>query len=308
MNPLHMNPFEILSNLHGPAYIAFYLLAVFMATMVAYMVRHYLLDRDKLAGQYSEHELAPLAAALDPYDVAYLLGGSERVLTAALASLSARKVIEIGSSQVALKQDAASASRDAHPIELDIIRKLARGPVSGNQLRAGLGYFCSSIERKLAGPELDLMAGRGTADPSKTIPWLIFLAFAEGLSVPRIFFHDPGRPVGFLVLGAWMFFFASFFWFKGPALKGRGQALLKYLERINDSLRIQNDTNPGSLGYRESALAFALFGSVMMMGDPFQQARSVLSYSTGSSCSSSSGCGSSCGSSCGGGCGGGCGG
>ena len=261
-----MNAFEMLSDLHGPTYIGFYLMAVAMAAMVAYLVRHYLLDRDKLADRYSESDLAPLAASLDPYEVAYLLGGPERVLTAALASLSARNAIEIGSSKVTLKQNAATASKNAHPVELDIIGKLAKGPMSGAQLRASLRYSCMSIERKLSAPELDLMAGRGAADPSKIIPCLIFLAFAEGLGVPRIFFHDPGRPVGFLVLGAWVFLFASFFWFKGPALKGRGQALLKYLQRVNDSLRIQNDTNPGSLGYRESALAFALFGSVMKIG------------------------------------------
>jgi len=44
-----MNAFEMLSDLHGPTYIGFYLMAVAMAAMVAYLVRHYLLDRDKLA-------------------------------------------------------------------------------------------------------------------------------------------------------------------------------------------------------------------------------------------------------------------
>ena len=106
-----MNAFEMLSDLHGPTYIGFYLMAVAMAAMVAYMVRHYLLDRDKLADRYSESDLAPLAASLDPYEVAYLLGGPERVLTAALASLSARNAIEIGSSKVTLKQNAATASK-----------------------------------------------------------------------------------------------------------------------------------------------------------------------------------------------------
>ena len=71
-----MNAFEMLSDLHGPTYIGFYLMAVAMAAMVAYLVRHYLLDRDKLADRYSESDLAPLAASLDPYEVAYLLGGA----------------------------------------------------------------------------------------------------------------------------------------------------------------------------------------------------------------------------------------
>ena len=144
-----MNAFEMLSDLHGPTYIGFYLMAVAMAAMVAYLVRHYLLDRDKLADRYSESDLAPLAASLDPYEVAYLLGGPERVLTAALASLSARNAIEIGSSKVTLKQNAATASKNAHPVELDIIGKLAKGPMSGAQLRASLRYSCMSIERKL---------------------------------------------------------------------------------------------------------------------------------------------------------------
>ena len=91
-----MNAFEMLSDLHGPTYIGFYLMAVAMAAMVAYLVRHYLLDRDKLADRYSESDLAPLAASLDPYEVAYLLGGPERVLTAALVSTEQLAVTHAG--------------------------------------------------------------------------------------------------------------------------------------------------------------------------------------------------------------------
>jgi len=298
-----MNPL----SLPGPAFLALWMLGAFVVAGITYGVRAVIAGR-----RASTTELEALEAGLHPIEVAYLAGGLERAIEAAIAGLvhSGALVVEDG-----------------------VLRTIetAKQPPSDGGYRGGFDKAAlSPVER--------YVLAQVRCDRSATVASLIYAA--DGLdaqlgdrlrtsglllAVPpglRAWVYAPGvlwlglgftklcvgltrdRPVGFLaiLLVAGTVALACL---RLPPRTTRGEQLLRWVKGGAYGLEATSTTAPQQLSGSDLALAYALFG-VQTVGASL--ALLMPSHQRALAATTASAAGSSCGSSCGGGCGGGCGG
>lgn len=91
------NPFD----LPGPEFLGLYLFLLFLASLLAFVLRYWLSKPGGEPPREAEH--------LGPYEIAYLIGGESRAVDAALVSLFKRKLIEVDKDKIRLKQAALNA-------------------------------------------------------------------------------------------------------------------------------------------------------------------------------------------------------
>ncbi|MBS2006204.1 MAG: TIGR04222 domain-containing membrane protein [Cyanobacteria bacterium SZAS TMP-1] len=296
-----MNPFE----LHGPAYLTFYTGALVFGAMSGLVMRHLFLSVDRSPWVPSES----VARELDPYEVAYLVGGEDRAFLTTCATLARHRVVEIDRSEKHIRLLAAADAQRMSEAEQSLVTQLKSGPKSAESAKDSMKWVFAHIRKRLT--EKGLVPDEVTIAKATIIPCLWFMAITAIFSIPKIGMAiAENRPHTYLVMMAFFAAMAGFMFLKRPAVTNKGRLAALSLRESSSALHLTAMTNPSSLGLRDIALAYGLFGVMANYGDPFADAMYVLKPkpASGSGGCSSSGCGSSCGSSCGGGCGGGCGG
>lgn len=294
MNPLDMR---------GPEFLGLYVVLAAAAFPIGALLR---VMASGPSGRPDEHDLD-----LDPYEVAYVAGGEELVVNAAVASLVNGGCLEVDSLARTVNRVNAR-SPDVHPLEaavFDVVDPDKATTVATLRSRVSLKALESAvrpIQRQLVLDESRAINVRILT----TTP--LFLVLVLGIAKAFVGV-SRGRPIGTLViLGVFSAVLIAGLYAWKPQRTGRGNAALAVLRSRNAALGNTASYGAWRLASSDLVLAIGLFG----MG--------VLASATGSLASlgkalkpppqqggSFSGCGSStsgCGSSCGGGCGGGCGG
>lgn len=298
----------------GPSFLGIFFLAFVVVLALSLVLRH-----AAVRGRPAQREL-------HPYEVAFLVGGSGRVIAASLAALYSAKVITaIGGGQL---QVIAEPRMTLTPLDDAIVRAIGQGMntnVRTLPLHPGVRQALDDLEDRLI--RAGLATGPGERARARFAALPLALLFAVGAA--RIWAGlQNGKPVTFVVLAVVM---VALGWLgmviTTPRLTGSGRRALAAARIRNRVLSPSMSPSWATYGPTGAALGVALFGGAALFSlDPaFAQASELqrgLGLSSGSSgsswtsssssscsSSSSSSCGSSsCGSSsCGGG-GGGCGG
>jgi len=301
-----MNPFEI----QGPTYLLVYFAICGIAFMLSKALKAYLL-RDP--NGTSPAQISSIARSLQPYEAAYLSGGSERVFLAACAALSRHNLVEVsrGSRKLYRKlEDNTGQFKDLEYVEQALLVHLSKNGESISTSRAKVNNAVAGIVTVLENYGL-----KPTTDQLRLIRFIIPLFYASVV----LFFSLPKcalaaqlhLPFTFLLIESIIALAITVKLFRPEGeITAKGAAVNEALRQENSALKLTHSTNPDGLSLRDSALAYGLFGA-MAIGDPFNDAHYALrgqnaagSTGSGSSCGSGTSCGSSCGGGCGGGCGG----
>lgn len=164
-------------------------------------------------------------------EVAFLTGGPELSVNAAIANLVGQKVVSFDAQSGALRQEQALLG-DFHPVEREVYDRLRRGgSVNVSALRAEADALTSSVASTTV--ELGLISKKGTP-----LPLLIALA-APALGVLKILVGlARDKPVGLLVVlvvaGTLL---AVRFFRPRPSLSAKGKRRLATLRAEHETLR-----------------------------------------------------------------------
>lgn len=297
-----MNPFEI----HGPIYLLVYSAVCGTAYMLASGFKRRMLAENS---DSTPDQISQIASSLDPYEAAYLAGGSERVFLAACAALGRHKLIEVGrvTNKIFRKlEDKTGQFKELQPIELALLANLSQDGEAIAVSRARVANATSGIVNKLTAQGLI-----PTSDQMGLIvflPAMFYVLVALFFSLPKcVIASQLHLPFAFLLVEMVIALAFTFkLYRKEGEITAKGKAVHEALLLENSALRLTHATAPDRLSLRDSALAYGVFGALAVVGDPFMDAQYALHRNVSSS--SSGTCGTGCGSSCGGGCGGGCGG
>jgi uncharacterized protein (TIGR04222 family) len=309
-------------DLSGPSFLAAYLgcaLALaLLKTGLVLVLRHpsRISVRDKML-------------SFEPYEVAYLSGGSRAVTDAAVTALvhAGQAAIEKGRLTKTPSTGGGAfiqpgvyrqvEAPDKHPVELVIRAALAsRGSLTLQDARDASRMTAENVGTTLAkrGNFVLSDATQRVGVALGVIP--LCGLFALGF-IKLMLGIDRGRPVFFLMFllagtAYWLYRQGLSF----PRLTFSGEAALDALRRENAALQTAMRAAPEQVTSREAALGYGLFGTTVLggslgvlatplfLGSSFGQ-KPRDDKSTGSGCGGGTSCG---GGSCGGGCGGGCGG
>ncbi len=300
-----MNPFD----LHGPAFLLFYIALSACVIGIVILLRRMF-------------ESGPVPRLTDPYQIAYLRGGSHQALRVAIIALVDRGLLKAEGEL--LTAEIGAVERVRRPIE----RKLLEGfafpaaafsvfsqPAPLEACRA----FQTELTKQRLLPTRNQVFGRALCGLGAItcLWWVAYSKIDLALSRGR---HN----IGFLV-----FFALAVPIVVTLVLRSRrtvlGDRVLQDFETLFSRLRDRADEIPPGGATNELALLAAVFGLNALPAAAFLQAQALFPMaasrpqglstwgsSCGSACGHLSSCGSSggssCGSSCGGGCGGGCGG
>ncbi len=287
-----MNPFD----LPGPSFLVLYLVVLAAAVLAALYLRW------SLRGPGDEPPAEALV--LDPYEIAFLAGGSDLALNAAFASLCQRGVLAPDASRRYLTVRTALGS-GAHRVERAAVWHVQHAPGRTiPQLRATPPLEVTRLRERLEARELLLSAERLAAAYYQ--PALAVLA-ATLLGAIKIYIGVlRQRPVGILVFLCLLSMFAVlFFLAQFPPRTRRGERALHLLRKRNAALRASAGRGASALSGGDLAFAVGLFGLSVLYHGPLAPVAHALEPPGSSSGGSVSGDGGGCG---GGGCGGGCGG
>jgi uncharacterized protein (TIGR04222 family) len=294
-----MNPFEM----HGTAYLGFYTGALMFGAVTAIVARHMILNVDRNPWVPSD----AIARELDPYEAAFLVGGSERAFVSACATLARHKYVVINRSDRTMSLYGPGDLPRLHELETGIVKRLKAAGGTGSlvSVKQSVSGIIATIRGRLADK------GLATDDDTKSraifIPWFWFIAVTLIFSWPKIAMAQADKhPHGFLIMLAVLAFMLSLAFFRNADRTNKGRAAVEFLTRNHSALHLTASTNPAGLSLRDTALAYGVFGAVSLVGDPFADAlygtRPQQAQGAGGGGGGGHGCGSSCG---GGGCGGG---
>ncbi len=281
-------------DLSGPEFLFFYICFSALCLGAAWFTHRHLCVPQGTA--------ALTVLPTDPYELAYLAGGTPRMLHTALVNLHAAQAVVIDN------QGECLVTRDPQiPSGLHKVEQLVWGGISpSGQTPARL------LKNKIA-PEAEVIAERLQAAGflSTESERAATIALAVALVAPLIglikFFVglERHRPVGFLAIllvGSVFVVIAQFRRLKKMRRSGLGDSALRAAKKIHVEDRVGTSASIG--------LATALFGLAILPQLDLPNLKSKLT-DRGIGGDGGSGCGSSCGSGCGGGgggCGSGCGG
>jgi uncharacterized protein (TIGR04222 family) len=305
MDYLTHNP---IADIHGPAFLLVYGLVALAVIAGAYgIVRTH--DKSRLR----EPPLVP--PTFDPYELAYLRGGTNAVTHTAVYALYRRSLVTIISSKrfkwSRLIATAASDTGTLTEVEKRVFEALDQ-PADPSSLFHGkvakdIETPCEPLRRKLESEEL-----LRTADAKGTATWVLVAASSVlvALTLYKIAIAE-GRPVGFLIMLTILSLIVLWS-VVGSVARGRmtdrGRAYLKRLQVAYENLRQPDARATGQLPQAEhldapSVAMVGLFGLTVLTATPDAAVAGIFA-SSASSGVSSGGCGGGCGGG-GGGCGGG---
>lgn len=282
-----MNPFD----LSGPPFLVFY---IGMAVIVIIAV--------KLVIDEAERG-APRALPLsDPYQIAWLRGGTREAARIAVLALTDRGLLSVSGDNLVNFSQPQSFVRE--PIESAVLARCARSGTAATAILddTGVERACAPYQARLE--RLQLMPD--AAMRAWRYRWFAIAAailLGVALSKIAIAFGRGRYNVGFLIILA-----AIGLWVVWLLVRRRrtslGNKILKDLRRLFSALRQRAATiRPGAMT-SDAMLLAAVFGISALPATGFADFLRVYKKAA----SSGGGCGSSCGSGCGGGGGGGCGG
>lgn len=281
-------------NFTGPDFISFYLFVATAAIMLAFGLRWYL--RQPGSKEIDESN------SLDAYEIAYLSGGHNRTVDAAIANLVHQGHLKLLNNSLELGNPLPIPS---HQLEQKIVQAIS---ISGkpNYIRQTVKSPTRFIEKRLK--EGGFLVNASQAKIVQRWPSLS-LAMVLLLGITKIFVGiSRQKPVGFLIILCIITAIFALGFLIQPYRSRYGDSTLSNLQAQHYNLR-----KPNILGNDDLALAFGLFGSMVLVDSAFIDLKNLLvpppSTSSGGGGDSGGGCGgggSSCGG--GGGCGGGCGG
>ncbi|HVG17526.1 MAG TPA: TIGR04222 domain-containing membrane protein [Blastocatellia bacterium] len=291
------NPFE----LRGPEFLALYVIVLAVAVAACLLIRRMM--------NGPGGDAPPLAARLDPYEVAYLAGGANLATDTALATLVQRGQLAVDTAQrrVIARSELPPS---AHHFERTVYSNTSRQGISIDAIRTNSSHGVESLAARLKAHGL-VLSDEQARQLRLLSACLMMIVTLFGV-IKILVGVARGRPVGFLFfLCAISGFVALYFYKSRPHRTRLGDRLLDSLKLENAALEYTARKKPSGLMGADLAMAIGLFGiSTLAIPDgPLRELRTALapppSASSGSSCSGGS---CSSGSSCGGGCGGGCGG
>ena len=272
----------------GPNFIFGYLAAAMVAAIVTIGVQKVLEPR---AG-------TPRVSAgeLGAYELAYLAGGPDRVLWAAVLRLRQGGYLlrDLGTTRKRLKLGASLPS-DSSPVEIGVIAAVKHDRLRGP---ASISAEIVQLREKLAAN--GLVAAADTRDLAWLAPVLVFGPLLLLGAVRLYFGYLAHRPVGFLLIVMLLQVIAAVALAGRPV--GRSDGARKTLKAAQSALPLRK------VGENDSQMArlVALYGLTALAGPAFADVRPLLPAMTSRADGGSSGTG--CGGDGGGGCGGGCGG
>lgn len=327
-----------LATMYGPYFLIFFGFVIFFAVIIMAIVK----------SQFDKTNNLPLPAIppnIDPYEIAYLRGGTNEVARSVIFSLLKKGFIEIDSSvlPVVIKNTNNQAEfRNLNPIEQLTIGWLGteRNPkeVFGSYgLVDQLKVYGDSFQGRLE--QQQMLTSNEDQTVFKPVKWAVYMLIGAlgGYKLLASVMHGYYN-IAFLIIFLIAGLLIARAVGKMPRVTKLGKAYLERLQTAFDSLKYssqaayrpfsQAQTAPQTTfgGVDPLLLSVGVFGSAVLAGtvyDNYNQAfhrSQAASNSGGSSCGSA--CGSSCssstsscsssdgggGSSCGSGCGGGCGG
>jgi uncharacterized protein (TIGR04222 family) len=274
----------------GSEFLSFYLLIASAVIVLAYILRWYL--------RQPAHNLPDVSSSLDAYEIAYLSGGNNRAVDAAIVSLVQRghlqpltNILELGD----------ALPSNSHPLESAIAQEVK---YSGkpSEIRESVISATSLIGERLQ--NLGLLVNANQAKVVQFIPALpIFAVLLLGIAKIGVGISRH-KPVGFLVILCIITAIVGLFMLREPHRSRYGDRTLIRLQ-----VKHQNLQKPSESELDQIELAFALFGSVVLANSSLASLKPLLvpppspDSSSGGDSGGDSGCG-------GGGCGGcgGCGG
>jgi uncharacterized protein (TIGR04222 family) len=288
-----MNPLD----LSGPEFLSFYVAVLGASAGVALVLRWLL--------RLPSAEPGEDVPELTPYEAAYLGGGPDLAVHAAIANLAHRRVLAVQPVERKVSvQDLLPSG--AHRLERRIYHAAGEGETI-SQVRADASTVVDKLRKRLQEDGLILADERATV--IRFFSGLL-LALVTLLGLAKIVVGlERGRPVGFLValtfvsLGVAIVFFT-----KRPLRSRRGDQVLARLQEQNAALRSAAGSRPEQLAAEDLVLALGLFGMGIIATGPVADVRTAVQPSPGSGGGGwVTGCGSGCGGGCGGGGCGGCG-
>jgi uncharacterized protein (TIGR04222 family) len=282
-----MNPFD----LSGPSFLVFYICVALIVVIAL-----------KLVIDGAEGGAPPALPLSDPYQIAWLRGGTPEAARIAVLSLTDRGLLAVSGDNLVNSSHAQPVVRE--PIESAI---LARCRPFGTAATAVLGdpgveRACAPYRARL--DRLQLMpdaAMRAQRYRGFTIASAILFGIALGKIV--IAFGRNRYNVGFLLILTAIALGLVWLLVHRPRTH-LGNRMLKDLKRLFRALRQRAATIRAGAMTSDAMLLAAVFGISALPATGFADFLRVYKKAA----SSGGGCGSSCGSGCGGGGGGGCGG
>jgi uncharacterized protein (TIGR04222 family) len=285
-----MNPFD----LRGPEFLAFYLAILAVSVLAALAVRWSL--RPPADDRPEE------TPDLSPYDVVYLAGGDQLAVTAAIASLVHRNVLEVDGPGRKLRIQQSMPPK-AHTLERAVFVGVASAQGEAiNQVQARALPRAAKLRPGLQ--EAGLVLSEEAAWTCRLLSALPLFAVALVGLVKIVVGTSRGKPVGYLVLLVILTVVAGVFLLaKRPLRSRRGDGVLARLKTANEALGLSARRAPDWLEHDDLVLALGLFGTTILAYGtlaPLQVALKPPPSAGGSGCGGG-GCGGGCG---GGGCGG----
>lgn len=289
-----------LLDLPGPQFLVAYLGVIFAAGLFLLVARRFFLSN-------TTHEATDMHA----YEIAYLAGGPQRAIAAAIAWLT-----QSGRIGKARAESSSLSENVRHPLDRGVLIVLRRQRRIDRRARAELREPLSQIRERLESQGL-LLRGSGRW-LYRSLPILLtFAVLGLGLAKWAIGVQRE-RPTSALVFLIVLVGFFGFFVTKRQwlARSVQGRTALAHQVNRRHALAATAKRDASRLESVEVAMAVALFGASALALGP--ELRRQLGRSTQSSSVLGTGygvgCGNGCGSSCadagcsGGGCGSGCGG
>jgi uncharacterized protein (TIGR04222 family) len=241
----------------GPEFLSFYLLVASVVIVLAYILRWYL--RKPALGS------PDVSSSLDAYEIAYLAGGNNRAVDAAIANLVQRghlqpliQTLELGT----------ALPSNSHPLERAIAQAVQKSG-EPDQVRKAVTSATNLIRERLQ--SLELLVNSSQA---KVVQWLpplpVFAVLLLGIAKIMVGISRQ-KPVGFLFMLCIITAIFGFFLLMKPHRSRYGDRTLKNLQARHKNLK-----KPSQSETYQLALAFGLFGSVVLADTAFAGLQRVL--------------------------------
>ena len=242
-----MNPF----NLTGPEFLALYAGVAVAALGGAALLRWYL--RQPSDDFFAEEPV------LDTYEVAFLSGGTERAVQAALGRLvkDGMLYVDAGERSVFCEK---SPPREAHWLERAVYVATEGKNASLQEMRRRAAPAAARLEQRLQ--ELGLLLAPNQALLVRWLPSLLILAAVLFGGIKILVGLSRNRPVVYLFMACTlMVMFAVVALASKPWRSRRGDRFLKRLRERNTALKYASSRDrDGRIAGPDVALAVALFG------------------------------------------------
>ena len=317
-----------LATMYGPYFLVFFGFVITFTLIILGINKTRLDQTDNLG-------LPPIPSEIDPYEIAYLRGGTNEVARAVIFSLMQKGYLEIGKdgSDAYLSrtknQPGSSRLMPIEQVSLDWIRNRqeTKHIFESNGLTKQLEAYGETYKARL---EQQQMLASNEMRSQMLRRSLIAVALIGGLGVYKIIAavaHGSFNFAGIIIMSIIGIIIAGVI-ANLPRVTKLGKAHLERLQLAFENLKLEAQKGYVRAGMPQTApqttfagvdpllLSVGVFGGGILVGTIFDdynqmfqkaQNQTANSSSCGSSCgscSSSDGGGSSCGSGCGGGCGG----